>query len=244
MLSHPVADQPELSIVVPAFNESDRLPETFRRLRPYLEKRGGRWELIVVNDGSTDRTREIIAAEAEKDPDRVRGIDRHPNAGKGPAVAAGVAASRAPLVLVSDADLSTPIEELAKLEAAIAAGYDVAIGSRSVRGSRVEVSQPLHRVLMGKVFNLIVQVVVLPGYWDTQCGFKLWKGPVAREMFAAMKLGGNVAFDVEVLYRARRAGYRIAEVPVHWIDSIPSRISPLRHSAEALVDIFKIRFLR
>jgi dolichyl-phosphate beta-glucosyltransferase len=96
---------------------------------------------------------------------------------------------------------------------------------------------------MGKIFNLIVQVVVLPGFWDTQCGFKLWKGDVARETFKAMRLRGNVAFDVEVLYRARKRGYRIAEVPVRWFDSIPSRISPLRHSVEALVDIARIRFL-
>jgi dolichyl-phosphate beta-glucosyltransferase len=147
-------------------------------------------------------------------------------------------------VLISDADFSTPIDELVKLTAAIDAGSDVAIGSRAKRGSQVEISQPAHRVLMGKIFNLLVQVVVLPGFWDTQCGFKLWKGPAAREVFAEMKLDGNVAFDVEVLYRARRHGYRIAEIPVRWYDSIPSRISPLRHSAEALVDIAKIRFLK
>jgi dolichyl-phosphate beta-glucosyltransferase len=107
----------------------------------------------------------------------------------------------------------------------------------------VEVSQPLHRVLMGKGFNLLVQAVVLPGIWDTQCGFKLWRGDVARQVFAEMRLEGNVAFDVEVLYRARKHGYRIAEVPVRWIDSVPSRISPLKHSSEAFVDVFKIRFL-
>ena len=231
-------------MVVPAYNESRRLPATLSVIKPYLNSLGVSWEVILVNDGSSDPTMELIRGEQGLDPGHVRGIDLQPNGGKGRAVAAGVAASKGTLVLISDADFSTPIDEWLKLKAAIDGGSDVAIGSRAKRGSKVEISQPAHRVLMGKIFNLIVQVVVLPGFWDTQCGFKLWKGPVAREVFAEMKLDGNVAFDVEVLYRARRHGYRIAEIPVRWYDSIPSRISPLRHSAEALVDIAKIRFLK
>jgi dolichyl-phosphate beta-glucosyltransferase len=239
-----VAEPPELSVVVPAFNEGRRLPETLSIVKPYLNALGMSWELILVNDGSSDSTMELIQEEQRLDPEHLRGIDLQPNGGKGRAVAAGVAASQGALVLISDADFSTPIDELVKLTAAIAAGSDVAIGSRGKRDSQVEISQPLHRVLMGKIFNLIVQAVVLPGLWDTQCGFKLWKGGLAREVFAEMKLDGNVAFDVEVLYRARRRGCRIAEIPVRWYDSIPSRISPLRHSAEALVDIARIRFLK
>ena len=239
-----MADPPELSVVVPAYNESGRLPATLSVIKPFLNAFGLSWELIVVNDGSSDSTMELIRAEEGLDPGHLRGIDLQPNGGKGRAVAAGVLASKGALVLISDADFSTPIDELAKLQAAIEGGSDVAIGSRAKRGSKVEISQPAHRVLMGKIFNLIVQLAVLPGFWDTQCGFKLWKGQVAREVFAEMKLDGNVAFDVEVLYRARRRGYRIAEIPVRWYDSIPSRISPLRHSAEALVDIARIRFLK
>jgi len=239
-----VAEPPELSVVVPAYNESGRLPQTLSVIKPYLNSLGMSWELILVNDGSGDPTMELIRAEEALDPGHLRGIDIQPNGGKGRAVAAGVLASKGALVLISDADFSTPIDELAKLQAAIEGGSDLAIGSRAKRGSKVEISQPAHRVLMGKIFNLIVQLAVLPGFWDTQCGFKLWKGQVAREVFAEMKLDGNVAFDVEVLYRARRRGYRIAEIPVRWYDSIPSRISPLRHSAEALVDIARIRFLK
>jgi dolichyl-phosphate beta-glucosyltransferase len=239
-----VAEPPELSVVVPAYNESRRLPETLLVVKPYLKALGMSWELIVVNDGSSDSTLEFIRTEEGLDPGHLRGFDLQPNGGKGRAVAAGVAASRGSLVLISDADFSTPIDEWVKLKAAIDDGSDVAIGSRGKRDSQIEISQPWHRVLMGKIFNLIVQAVVLPGFWDTQCGFKLWKGPVAREVFAEMKLDGNVAFDVEVLYRARRHGYRIAEIPVRWYDSIPSRISPLRHSAEALFDIVRIRFLK
>jgi dolichyl-phosphate beta-glucosyltransferase len=239
-----VAAPPDLSVVVPAYNESGRLPETLSVIKPYLNALDLSWELILVNDGSTDSTMELIRTEQSLDAGRLRGIDLQPNGGKGRAVAAGVAASLGGLVLISDADLSTPIDELAKLRAAIDTGSDVAIGSRGKRDSQVEISQPIHRVLMGKIFNLIVQAVVLPGFWDTQCGFKLWKGPAARQIFAEMKLDGNVAFDVEVLYRARRHGYRIAEIPVRWYDSIPSRISPLRHSAEALIDLVRIRFLK
>lgn len=239
-----MAEPPELSVVIPAFNESRRLPDTLATIKPYLAATGKSWELIIVNDGSSDSTMRVISAEQDLDGGHVIAIDLQPNRGKGRAVAAGVAVSRGSLVLISDADFSTPIEEWGKLKAAVDAGSDVAIGSRAKRGSKVEVSQPAHRVLMGKIFNLIVQIVVLPGFWDTQCGFKLWKGPVAREIFSQMKLDGNVAFDVEVLYRARHSGYRIAEIPVRWYDSIPSRISPLRHSAEALVDIAKIRFLK
>jgi dolichyl-phosphate beta-glucosyltransferase len=239
-----VAEPPELSVVVPAYNESGRLPETLSVVKGYLNALDLSWELILVNDGSSDSTMELIRTEQDLDAGHLRGIDLQPNGGKGRAVAAGVAASQGALVLISDADLSTPIDELRKLRAAIDGGSDVAIGSRGKRDSQVEISQPIHRVLMGKIFNLIVQAVVLPGFWDTQCGFKLWKGPAARQVFAEMKLDGNVAFDVEVLYRARRHGYRIAEIPVRWYDSIPSRISPLRHSVEALIDIFKIRFLK
>lgn len=216
-------------MVIPAYNEAKRLPRTLSAIRAYLGDSS--WELIVVDDGSRDETIHLAHVHLPR------------NMGKARAVAAGVAASHGELVLITDADLSTPIEELAKLRSAIDAGADVAIGSRAKRGAVIELSQPFYRVLMGKSFNLLVQALVLPGIWDTQCGFKLWRGDLAREVFAAMKLDGNVAFDVEVLYRARRRHCRIAELPVRWVDSVPSRISPLRHSLEGLIDLVKIRFL-
>jgi dolichyl-phosphate beta-glucosyltransferase len=230
-------------VVIPAFNEEARLPLTIHTIRRHLDRDGMTWELIVVDDGSRDRTSRS-AEDAAGHDERVKVLVQPCNRGKGPAIARGVAESQGELVLVTDADLSTPIDELEKLCRPIANGADVAIASRGKRASRIEVSQPIHRVLMGKAFNLLVQAAVLPGIWDTQCGFKLWRGRIAREVFAEMKLEGNVAFDVEVLFRARKRGYRIAEVPVRWIDSVPSRISPLRHSTEALFDIFKIRFLK
>ena len=224
---------------MPAYNESDRLELTLAVI-PYLEDSGVDFELILSDDGSTDDTRARMDAAAAADP-RVRVVGAAQNRGKGRAIAAGVEASRGSLVLVSDTDFSAPITELPKLEEAIREGADVAIGSRAKRGSQVEVSQPFHRVLMGKTFNLIVQAVVLPGLWDTQCGFKLFRGDVAREIFSELKTDG-FAYDVEAIYRARRRGLRVAEIPVRWINSEPTKVLAIRHSTKMFLDVFKIRF--
>jgi dolichyl-phosphate beta-glucosyltransferase len=144
------------------------------------------------------------------------------------------------LVLFSDADLSTPIEELAKLEAALAGGADVAVASRALKRSEIEIPQPGTRVLMGKIFNLLVQGLwLVPGVWDTQCGFKLFRGAAGRELFAALKTDG-FAFDVEVLHRARRRGLRIAEVPVRWSHSAPTKVR-WRHPLQMFWDLLRIR---
>jgi dolichyl-phosphate beta-glucosyltransferase len=164
------------------------------------------------------------------------------NRGKGRALVEGVRASRGALVLISDADFSAPIEELAKLEVAIEAGAAVAIGSRAKRGSR-EVDQPLHRRAMGKGFNLLVQALLLPGLWDTQCGFKLFRGEVAGDLFGRLSVDG-FAYDVEVLYLARRSGWEVSEVPVRWINSTTSRVQAVRHSREMLIDVLRIRWSR
>ena len=236
-----MAGQPQLSIVVPAYNESERLSLTLA-IVPYLEGRGTEFELIFSDDSSTDDTRALMDAAAARDP-RFRVVGTSQNRGKGRAIAEGVLASRGDLVLISDTDFSTPITELPKLEDAIRAGADVAIGSRAKRGSQVEVSQPFHRVLMGKTFNLIVQAVILPGLWDTQCGFKLFRGDLAREIFAKMRTAG-FAYDVEVIHRARRQGRLVAEIPVRWINSEPTKVLAIRHSAHMFIDVFRIRFGR
>jgi dolichyl-phosphate beta-glucosyltransferase len=146
------------------------------------------------------------------------------------------------LVLVSDVDFSAPIQELAKLEDAIDRGADVAIGSRAKRGAR-EVDQPLHRRIMGKSFNLIVQSLLLPGIWDTQCGFKLLRGEVARELASSLRIEG-FAYDVELLYLANLAGYQVFEIPVRWINSDTTRVSALRDSSRMLRDVMSLRFRR
>jgi dolichyl-phosphate beta-glucosyltransferase len=228
----------DLSVVVPCFNEESRLPDSLSAALAYLERAGREHELILVDDGSRDRTPALIR-EAERSHPTVRGLILPANRGKGRALAEGVALSRGRLVLVSDADFSAPIDELARLEAAVSGGADVAIGSRAKRGAR-EVDQPLHRRAMGKGFNLLVQALLLPGIWDTQCGFKLFKGEVARGLFARLRTDG-FAFDVELLYSARRCGCVVSEIPVRWINSPTTTVQAVRHSREMLMDLLRIR---
>ena len=233
---------PRLSVVIPAYNEEQRLPRTIELIERYLDGRGVNYELILVDDGSTDGTRQVMDEAAGRNP-RVRLEALPSNCGKGRALAAGVAVARGDEVLVTDADLSTPIEELEKLEAALKAGAGVAIGSRSVKGSRIEIQQPIYRVLMGKAFNLIVQIALLPGIWDTQCGFKLFRADVAQPVFAALTTDG-FGYDPEVLFLAKRRGVRIAEVPVVWRNSAPTKVMAIRSSFDMFKHVVRVRFKR
>lgn len=230
-----------LSVVIPCYNEEQRLPRTVELVERYLDARTVPYELILVDDGSVDGTRQVMDEAAERNA-RVR-IEVLPhNRGKGRALAVGVEAATGDEILVTDADLSTPIEELDKLQAALQSGAGIAIGSRALRASRVEVSQPFYRVLMGKGFNLIVQAVLLPGIWDTQCGFKLFRGDVAHRVFANLITDG-FGYDPEVLYRARKHGVKIAEVPVVWRNSAPTKVSAVRSSLDMLKHVIRLRFV-
>jgi dolichyl-phosphate beta-glucosyltransferase len=232
---------PRLSVVIPCYNEEQRLPRTIEQVERYLDGKVA-YELILVDDGSADGTRMIMDAAAERNGSvRVEALPH--NRGKGRALAVGVAVARGDEILVTDADLSTPIEEIDKLQAALEGGAGVAIASRALKGSRVEVSQPAYRVLMGKGFNLIVQAVLLPGLWDTQCGFKLFRADVAHDAFARLSTDG-FGYDPEVLYRARKLGVRIAEVPVVWRNSAETKVSPVRSSLDMLKHVFRVRFRR
>jgi dolichyl-phosphate beta-glucosyltransferase len=231
---------PELSIVIPCYNEEERLPRTIEQIERYLEGKDLSYELILVDDGSTDGTRLVMDAAAERNRYlRLEALPR--NRGKGRALAEGVAVARGSQILVTDADLSTPIEELEKLRAALDKGAGAAIASRALRASRVEVSQPIYRVLMGKAFNLLVQAVLLPGIWDTQCGFKLFRADVAHEAFAGLTTDG-FGYDPEVLYRAKKRGVRIAEVPVVWRNSAPTKVSPIKSSLDMFKHVVRVRF--
>jgi dolichyl-phosphate beta-glucosyltransferase len=231
---------PQLSIVIPCYNEEQRLPRTIARIERYLTEKGVSYELILVDDGSSDGTRKIMDEAAERN--RSLRLEALPhNRGKGRALAEGVAAARGAEILVTDADLSTPIEELDKLRAELRKGAGVAIGSRALRGSRVEVSQPIYRVVMGKAFNILVQAVLLPGIWDTQCGFKLFRADVAHDAFAALTTDG-FGYDPEVLYRAKKRGVKIAEVPVVWRNSAPTKVSPIKSSIDMFKHVMRIRF--
>ncbi len=228
----------ELSIVIPAFNEEERLPASLGAISAYLAARPSapRVEVIVVDDGSFDAT----AAGAEN-AGRRYGLDlrvlRLPkNSGKGFAVRTGCLEARGRLVLVTDADLSTPIYEWEKLAAA---GTPVAIGSRAVDESLVKEEQPLYRKAMGKLFNRFVRVLLLPGIRDTQCGFKLFTREAAREIFGRAQVD-RFSFDVEALALARQLGYPIAEVPVLWFNSPDSRVT-LLGGAQAYLELFRMR---
>ncbi len=228
-----------LSVVVPAYNEEQRLPRTIEQIETYLAGRKLDHELILVDDGSADGTRQVMEAAARVHPAVRIEVLPH-NRGKGRALAVGVEAAKGEQILVTDADLSTPIEELEKLQAGLAGGAGVAIASRALKGSRVEVSQPVYRVLMGKGFNLIVQAVLLPGIWDTQCGFKLFRADVAHSVFENLVTDG-FAYDPEVLYRARKHGVRIVEVPVVWRNSAPTKVRPLKSSFDMLRHVIRLR---
>ena len=233
-------ERPRLSVVIPCYNEELRLPRTIEQIERYLGARGDRYELILVDDGSADGTRKAMEEAAARNKS-IRIVALPVNRGKGRALAEGVKVSRGDYVLATDADLSTPIEELPKLEAAVAAGAGVAIGSRAIKGSRVELSQPIYRVLMGKAFNIIVQLVLLPGIWDTQCGFKLFRGDIAREVFPRLTTDG-FGYDPEVLYLAKQKGVRIVEVPVIWRNSAPTKVMPFRSSFDMFRHVVKVRF--
>lgn len=227
----------QISVVIPAYKEAPRLGASLERILTYLEERGGEHEVLVVDDGSPDATAEVAAAFSGQG---VRLLRLEENRGKGAALRAGVLASRGQRVLLTDADLSTPIAELDRLEPFLAT-HAVVIGSRSVADSNLVVRQPLYRELMGKTFNKLVWLLAVRGLADTQCGFKLLEGDVARDLFADLTVD-RFAYDVELLWLARRRGHDIAEVGVTWINSPQSRVSPVKDSLSMLWDILCFRW--
>lgn len=230
---------PALSIVIPAFNEERRLGASLVTLKAFLRWQRLNAEVLVVDDGSTDATATLVR-KAAKAFVGLRLLSQPGNQGKGAAVKAGVLASRGKQILFSDADLSTPLEELTGLQAALRQGADIAIGSRALDRSRISVRQPLYRELAGRVFNRLVQWVSVPGIRDTQCGFKLFKAPVAKRLFACQQVP-RFGFDVEVLFLARLAGYRIDELSVRWVNSPETKVRPIRDGGRAFIDLALIR---
>jgi len=230
---------PWLSVVIPAYNEAERLPDSLDRLLAYLRSRGKDFELLVVDDGSRDRTAEAVESRHEPEIQ----VLRLPHQGKGAAVRRGVAASRGELVLLTDADLSIPIEEMSGFEAEIGSGCEIACGSRGLPASRALSKPPYFRKRLGETFNFLVRSLGLSEFRDTQCGFKLIHGEVARRVFSLCRVSG-FAFDVEFLVLARELGHRAVEVPVAWRHVPESRVHPLKDSARMLLELAFIRLRR
>ena len=233
---------PAFSLVIPAFNEADRIGATLRESLTYLEATSPGSELIVVNDGSTDATSEVVR-QLFAGPASIatRLLEHFPNRGKGAAVREGFLAATKPIGLFSDADLSTPIDEAPKLIDPIAAGeLDVAFGSRALDRSLIGHRQPWRREQGGRVFNLIVRLATGLPFWDTQCGFKAFRLDVFRPILEAAKTDG-FGFDVELLYLARKANLRMREIPVRWNHNEGSKVSFARDSVRMLREIAALR---
>lgn len=220
------------------FNEEHRLAASLEKIFAFMDARHPDYELVLVDDGSTDGTLEVARRQSAGHP-RLRIESYGVNRGKGYAVRHGIQSARGEVVLFSDTDLSTPIEEIDKMLAALADGAAVAIGTRAHPESDVRVRQPAYRDLAGKLFNLMVRVLLLPDLHDTQCGFKMVRREPVLPLVRRMRVD-RFAFDVEMLYLARRAGLKIVEVPVTWVNSPGSRVR-FKHAAAAFVDLLRIR---
>ncbi|HXG23504.1 MAG TPA: dolichyl-phosphate beta-glucosyltransferase [Chthonomonadales bacterium] len=230
---------PYLSVVVPAFNEEARIGASLKKMLAYFDGRGYEYDILVVDDGSTDGTREIVEAAIQEHPN-LRILHYDGNRGKGYAVRYGMLQATGNFVLFSDADLATPIEEEQKLFDAIRQGADIAIGSRDIPGSKLERRQSILREMGGKLFNRCVQWIAVPGIRDTQCGFKLFTRAAAHNIFSRCEID-NFSFDVEVLYLGRLLGYKIVEVPVRWAHQEGSKVRFLRDGLRMLRTLCCIR---
>ena len=228
------------SIVIPAYNESARVGATLDRVLAHVAERGWDAEIIVVDDGSRDNTVEIIRAYAENNP-RLRLLQNPGNRGKGYSVRNGMLHARGELLLFSDADLSSPIEEADKLFAAIAGGADVAIGSRWLRRDLQTQRQPFYRQIFGRIFNLMLRLTLGLTFKDTQCGFKAFTRQAGQKIFPLQKIE-RWGFDPELLYLARKLDFKVAEVPVEWAHREGTRISPLRDGIKMFAEMLKIRW--
>ncbi|HPQ40721.1 MAG TPA: glycosyltransferase family 2 protein [bacterium] len=230
----------ELSVIIPAYNEETDIAACIRAVREFLEKNSISHEIIAVDDGSTDATLERIREISAGEP-LIRALTNGRNRGKGYTVRHGVMESRGNLVLFTDVDLSTPIHEYYSLKRYIDEGYDVAFGSRALAKSQLRIKQPWYRIYLGRLANRVIQRVVpaLRGIKDTQCGFKLFRGDVARRIFPLQRIE-RWGFDFEILHIARKYEYRVIEVPVEWSHSGDSRIT-MSDYPRTLQELLKVR---
>jgi glycosyltransferase involved in cell wall biosynthesis len=227
----------DLSIVIPAYNEAGRIGPTLDRLVATLDPLPLPWEILVADDGSIDDTAAIVAAARAREP-RIRTLP-FPHRGKGATVRDGLLAAAGLRRFLCDADLAMPPAQIARFLAVVPSHCDIAIGSREGEGA-VRIGEPLHRHLLGRVFNTMVRAMVLPGIQDTQCGFKMFTAAAAEAILPTTAIEGW-GFDVEVLASARAQGWRIREVPIEWHFGQASKLRVLPHSLQMLRDLYRIR---
>lgn len=235
--STPIEGEPFLSVVIPAYNEEIRILPTIGAIAAHVCSLGFPWELIVSDDGSRDKTVELVTSLGFAN---VRVLQAPRNGGKGSAVRRGVLAARGRYILFADADNSTPIEELNKLLTKLTdEGYDIAVGSRAVEGAE-EQYRPLHRRILSAGLRWMVRNILHIGVHDTQCGFKLFTREAAHHLFRVQTIMG-FSFDLEILYLAHKFGYRVAEVPVEWIDAPGSKVQSFKVVRQFLADMVRIK---
>jgi dolichyl-phosphate beta-glucosyltransferase len=228
---------PLLSIVIPAHNEEVRLPSTLEQVWAFLERQSFESEIIIVENGSSDRTLELAQAFARRHP--AAQVLQETDAGKGLAVRRGILYAQGEYRFICDADLSMPIEEVLRFLPPRTPDYDIAIASREVPGA-IRYGEPAYRHLIGRVFNFMVRTITLPGIQDTQCGFKCFRARVAEDLFHVQTIDGWT-FDVELLYVALQRGYRVIEIPIPWYYHPGSRVRIISDSFQMLADLFRIR---
>ena len=233
------SDEKSFSLIVPAFNEEKRLHNELPHVLEYLGRNFHNFEVIYVDDGSSDHTYQTLLDMRRKFPE-IRVLRLEKNEGKGKAVRTGLQDSCGNIILFSDADFSTPIEETSKLLDFLGKGFDIVIGSRAVEGSQIEIHQPRIREITGKVGNAVVQTLLLLPFRDTQCGFKLFRRAAVRKILPFLKIDG-FAFDMEILAVAVSKGLKVAEVPVVWRNVLESKVR-LHHTFQVLLDVLKIRY--
>jgi dolichyl-phosphate beta-glucosyltransferase len=227
----------DYSLIIPAYNEERRLGETLKNIINFLKNNYDNFEIIVVDDGSTDKTCDIV-----RSFDNLKLIELGTNQGKGAAVRKGILSATGKIRIFTDADLSTPITEFPKAIEYLNQGYDIFIGSRALDHSLIKKHQPFYRELMGKTFNKFVQILVLWGIKDTQCGFKAFTANAAEAVFSKAVID-RFSFDVEALFIARKLKLKIAEVPVEWYNDEGTKVNALKDSFNMFLDILKIRSL-